>query len=155
MELEEVKQEVELTLKQRKWLDLYLKLGNATEAAMQSYDCKDRESAAQIGHENLRKLDYESFLEEAGITDNLLQQKIIEGLNSTKPIGAQILINADGTLLNKEIEGMIEVPDNSTRHKYLETALKLKKRLVERKELTGKDGEPLMPSPIYNGKSTK
>ena len=131
----------ELTIKQRKWIKLYLELGNASEAAFQVYDCKDRESAAQIGYENLRKLDYEEFLESAGITDNLLQQKIIEGLDSTKPIGALVLVSGDKPMKTKDNEGQIEVPDYAIRHKYLETALKLKKRLKERMDLTsnGKD----------------
>ena len=46
---------------------------------------------------------------------------------------------------------IVDVPDFLTRHKYLETALKLKRRLVEKVDLTtnGKD----LPTPIYGGKS--
>lgn len=131
----------ELTLKQSKWLKLYLELGNATEAAFQVYECQDRNSAKQIGHENLTKLDYEDFLEEAGITDNLLQQKIIEGLESTKPIAALVLVSGDKPMKTKDNEGQIEVPDYAIRHKYLETALKLKKRLKERMDVTTNDKE--------------
>lgn len=128
----------ELTLKQSKWLKLYLELGNATEAAFQVYDCKDRDSAKQIGHENLTKLDYEDFLEEAGITDNLLQKKIVEGLNSTRVISA-----VKGTSANGGTTDFIDVPDFMSRHKYLETALKLKRRLVEKSETNLKiSGEP-------------
>ena len=59
----------DLTFKQRKWMDEYIECGNATEAAMRVYNCKDRNSAKQIGYENLSKLDYKEFLEEAGVTD--------------------------------------------------------------------------------------
>lgn len=128
-------EEKDMTIKQRKWLKLYLECGSATEAAMQAYDTKDRNSASQIGWENLRKLDYASFLEEAGITDNLLQQKILEGLGADKPIGALVLIKngVDGKpeQILKDNEGMIQVADHSVRHKYLETALKLKRRGIE------------------------
>jgi hypothetical protein len=128
----------DLTLKQRSWLKLYLELGNATEAAIRVYDTNDRNSAAQIGWENLRKLDYQDFLEEAGITDNLLQKKIIEGLDAQRVIGAM-----KGSTATSADADFIEVPDFQVRHKYLETALKLKKRLVDRQEITGKDGEPI------------
>jgi hypothetical protein len=137
----------DLTLKQRKWLAKYLECGNATEAAMQSYDCKDRETAAQIGWENLRKLDYTDFLEEAGITDKLLQEKILEGLDSTRTVSA-VKTSKNATADSTDF---VDVPDFLTRHKYLETALKLKRRLVEKVDLTtnGKD----LPTPIYGGKS--
>lgn len=96
-----------MTLKQRKWLKLYLECGNAKKAAMEVYNCKE-DSAHNIGYENLQKLDYTQFLEEGGITEALLKQKLQEGLDAKD---------------KKQI-------DYSTRHKYLETALKLKRRLV-------------------------
>lgn len=128
----------DLTLKQRKWLQLYLKLGNATEAAMQVYDCKERETAAVIGHENLRKLNYEEFMEEAGITDKKLQDSIMEGLDANRVISAM----NTGKQASGATADFIDVPDFAVRHKYLETALKLKKRLVERKDITSND-EPI------------
>lgn len=107
----------DLTIKQRKWIEVYIDTGNATDAAMQVYDCKgNRETAAQIGWENMRKLDYSDFMEAAGITDALLQKKLMEGLNSDK-------------VKTSLTEPDQVVPDYPTRHKYLETALKLKKRL--------------------------
>ena len=72
----------DLTLKQREWIKEYLLSGNASDAAFKVYDCKNRESASQIGWENLRKLDYTEFLEAAGITDDLLQKKILVKLNA-------------------------------------------------------------------------
>jgi len=137
----------ELTIKQRKWLRIYLECGNATEAAMQVYDCKDRESAANIGWENVRKLDYEDFLEEAGITDSLLQKKIIDGLDANRTISANVIVKSDNPKVKtksataRDID-FIDVPDYAIRHKYLETALKLKRRLIERKDITT-DDKPL------------
>lgn len=106
----------DLTLKQRKWMDTYLETGNATEAAMQSYNCKDRNSASQIGWENLRKLDFAHFMEKAGITDTLLMKKTLEGLEAGK-------IQRD-----YETGEIHKVQDYAVRHKYLETALELKGR---------------------------
>lgn len=126
----------ELTLKQRKWLKLYLELGNATEAAMQVYDCEDRESAANIGSENIRKLQFDELMEKAGITDRKLIKKLDEGLEANRVISA---INT-----NKQATGattdFIDVPDFTVRHKYLETALKLKKRLIDKVAHVGEDG---------------
>lgn len=136
--LSDEKEKRELTLKQRKWLDIYLETGNATEAAMQVYDCKDRESAAQIGYENMRKLDYTDFMEAAGVTDKLLQVKLLEGLDSTKQIGARKIVQGARTGHEIKVDAttdtddFIDVPDYAIRHKYLETALKLKKRLTDR-----------------------
>src|SRR3990167_4017151 len=129
-------QKKDLTLKQRKWLSVYLEKGNATEAAMQSYDCKgDREVAANIGYENLRKLDYTDFMEVAGVTDKLLQEKLLEGLGATKQLGARKIIQQSRGMheikaeATSETDDFIEVEDYAIRHKYLETALRLKKRL--------------------------
>lgn len=114
-----------LTLKQRKWLEVYIKTGNATEAAMQAYDCKDRDSAKQIGYENLSKLDYQELLEEGGITDSNLLQTLRDGLVAGKVVSAV----ATGKDASAATTNFIDIPDHAVRHKYLETALKLKKRL--------------------------
>lgn len=118
----------DLTLKQRKWLTRYLECGNASQAAREVYDCQNDESAGQIGYENLRKLDYTDFLEEAGITDKLLQEKIMEGLDANKTVSA-IKTSREATADSTDF---IDVPDFMARHKYLETALKLKKRLLDK-----------------------
>lgn len=139
-----MEEERQLTLKQRKWLKRYLECGNATQAAMEVYDCKDRDSAANVGYENVRKLDYIDFMEEAGVTDKVLQQKLLEGLESTRTISA-----IKGTSANGGTTDFIDVPDYQTRHKYLETALKLKKRLMDRIDVTT-GGKPI---PILGGQT--
>lgn len=134
-----------LTIKQRKWLLEYIKTGNATEAAMLVYDCKDRDSASNIGYENMRKLDYVDFMEEAGITDALLHQKLLEGLSANKQLGARIVVkknsptsqaNGELPVANGQTDDFIEVEDYAVRHKYLETGLKLKGRLVNKTDIT-------------------
>lgn len=123
--------EQKLTLKQRKWLKLYLQYGNAKKAALEVYDCTE-ESAGQIGYENLKKLDYTEFLEEAGITDHLLQKKIFEGLEANKTVSAKVTSkDADS-----QTDDFIDVPDFLARHKYLETALRLKQRLLTKFDVT-------------------
>lgn len=44
------------TIKQRLWFRYLIQLKSPTEAAMRAYDCKHRQVASVIAHENLRKL---------------------------------------------------------------------------------------------------
>ena len=66
------------TLKFKKWSELYLNssnpkfFGNATECAARTYNAKNRASAANIGYENVRKL------------ENLVPQ-VAESLDFTLP----------------------------------------------------------------------
>ena len=106
----------DLTLKQRKWIKEYIKTGNATEAAMRVYDCKDRESATSIGHENLTKLHVPDLMEEMGLTDIALMNIGTEGMTKANKI--------HGTGDN-----FVEIPDYGVREKYWETMLKLKRKL--------------------------
>ena len=105
-----------LTLKQRKWIKEYIKTGNATEAAMRVYDCKDRESASAIGTQNLGKLSFPELMEEMELTDITLMNVGAEGMTKANKI--------HGTNDN-----FVEIPDYATRHKYWETMLKLKRKL--------------------------
>lgn len=116
--LKKITKERKITFKFRKWLDEYIKTGNATEAAARSYDCNTREVAKTIGWENLSKLDFGELLEVRGVTDNQLAKKVDEGLKAKK-----LLADA------------VEYPDHGVRHKYLETALKLKKRLIDKPDV--------------------
>jgi len=118
--------EDKLTIKQRKWLKLYIETGNATEAAMQAYDCKDRDSARALGSENLAKLNISELMENMGLTDVALINIGTEGM--TKAV-------------KQSMTGEVH-PDYAVRHKYWDTMLKLKQKLVERKDITS-NGEKL------------
>lgn len=112
--------EDKLTIKQRKWLKLYIKTGNATEAAFQVYDCKDKGSAANIGWENVRKLQMDELMEEMGLTDIALMNIGTEGMTKS---------------VKQSMTGET-FPDYAVRHKYWDTMLKLKQKLIERKDIT-------------------
>src|SRR5258705_11042542 len=96
--------EQKLTIKQRLWIKGYLETGNATEAAMQVYNCKERDSAAQIGYENLRKLDFAELLEEAGVSDKILLTVLIASLGGTKLISARNTNQTANELTNNFID---------------------------------------------------
>ena len=140
----------DLTIKQRKWLEVYISSGNATEAAMQAYDCKDRDSARAMGSENLAKLNISEFLEESGLTDKLLVDKLKEGLDSNRTISARIILKKNSSTsqavgesqATTQTDDFIDVPDMLARHKYLETAYKLKGKFVEKAEISGNASAP-------------
>lgn len=105
------------TIKMRLWLKEYLKCGNATKAVQKVYKV-GYNSAKTMASDNLSKLNYQEFMEEAGITDKYLMTKVKQGLNSKR-------------LFSSHTEPDKMVADMPTRHKYLETALKLKRRLSD------------------------
>lgn len=79
--------DVKLTKKQEKFVDIYTETGNATEAAMQAYDCTDRKSAGVIGAQNLNKV---SVAEAVRNKSMELRDCVIDKLNDTKAIDLAI-----------------------------------------------------------------
>jgi hypothetical protein len=104
-----------LTLKQRRWLDKYYECGNATEAAMFAYDCKDRESASAIGVQNLGKLSFNDIMDGVGLTDHKLISKIQQKMEAKKAI----------VISNK----VAMVDDNQAQLKAVEIGAKFRGRL--------------------------
>lgn len=74
------------------------------------------------------------------ITDELIIEKLKEGLDANRVISAITGKQASGATAD-----FIEVPDHAVRHRFVETSMKAKGILVERQELTGKDGKELPP----------
>jgi hypothetical protein len=110
------------TLKEKKFKKILAETGDHILAATKAYDVTSRDSARAVASENLRKLSgMEEILEKHGITDDYLAEKTKEGLDATRTIS---------TISGKEANGgtvdFVDVPDFISRHKYLETALKLK-----------------------------
>lgn len=109
-----------LTFKQRKWLDAYFETGNATEAAMQAYDVKNRDVARNIGTQNVAKLSFEDIMEGVGLSDQKLLSKVYEKMASKDP---------------KEVNGKwVSVDNHQAQLKATEMALKLKGRLKDNPE---------------------
>lgn len=124
--------ERDLTIKQAKWLEKYIETGNATEAAVYAYDAKDRYTARNIGSENIAKLGMRELMEEMGLTDVALVNMIAEG--ATKPMK----IHGTG-------DNFVELPDYGVRHKYIDTAVKMKDRMP-------KDPKSTLAARIEGGK---
>ena len=108
-----------LTIKQRKWLKVYIETGNATEAAMQAYNCKKRDTARALGAENLAKLSgpVSEILDMAGLTNGKLMDSIADGVGAMKTEIAKF---------QGKIGGEKDYIDYPTRKGYIEIALNLK-----------------------------
>ena len=122
-----------LTLKQSRFVDNYVVCGNASEAARKAgYSPK---TAGEIGHENLKKPEIRGAIaermDEVGITEKRLLQVLDEGLSATKSHFRQ---KTDGA------EAEVKVYDDyAVRHRYLDTALKLRDMFpAEKKKLRQK-----------------
>jgi phage terminase small subunit len=77
-------------------------------------------------------------LEEIGIDNNYIANVIAEGL-----VANRVISTIGGKQADSETVDFVDVPDHAVRHKFLETTLKIKDQLVEKHEITGKDGEAL------------
>ena len=139
-------EKMDLTIKQRRWIKEYITTGNATEAAMRVYDCKDRESAGTIGSENLSKLAIPDLMEQMGLTDVALMNVGVEGMQANKQISG-IVINGKSIDADSKSSNFVEVPDFAVRYKYWETMLKLKRRLQDKEANINISGEKVLVIP--------
>jgi len=126
---------IKRTLRERKFIDSFIEnCGNATEAYLTISPNVKRDSAKELGKRMLQKVDLSiiELLNEMGLTDPVLSQKLIDGLSATREVGIG--------------EDKKEKLDHNVIVKYLDMALKLKAKYPADRskfELTGKDGEPL------------
>ncbi len=70
-----------LTLKQLKFIQIYIETGNATKAAMTAYRCKNENVAGVFGSENLRKPKIACEIEKYRKEGELSIQKAINAIN--------------------------------------------------------------------------
>jgi len=118
-----------LTERQSRFIDNYVGCGNASEAARKAgYSEK---TAGEIGHENLKKPEIRGAIAErmdqAGLTEPRLLKVLYEGLE------AMLVKTAthEGKITDSRA-----FPNYATRHRYLDTALKLRDMFpVEKKNL--------------------
>jgi len=147
---------IKRTLTERKFIEAYIEnYGNATKAYKAIHPDYNGENARILACQYLTKLNISSdeLMNMMGMTDAYLQEKLDEGLNATKTISVIPLkpkeAEENSTDLpkanSKNIE-FVDVDDFAVRHKYLDTALKLKGKYPATKtinELTGKDRKEL------------
>ena len=147
---------IKRTLRERKFIAAYIENnGNATEAYLVISPNIKRENAKDYGCRLLQNLNLsnDELLNEMGMTDTYLHEKLDEGLNATKtvsviPIPPLACEPGSGDLpkANSKNVEYVDVDDFAVRHRYLDTAYKLKGKYPPTKqinELTGADGSPI------------
>lgn len=133
-----------VSLKQRKWLAEYAKDGDSIRATMQVYHTSMKNSYV-IAHDLLAKIDFIELMDVMGISDQLLNSKLKEGLGATKIV--------------EQAREFKEAPDYAVRHKYLETGLKLRGRIDSPTTTINVDKMLVMdgtntPKPVQSEQST-
>lgn len=107
-----------LSKKQKGFVKDYIATGNGTQAALKNYDIESEDKinvANAIAVENLQKPTIQQAIRDMAsrIPDDLLEKVHLEGLNAYRES------------MSEEGEGTL-TPDFATRHKYLDSAYKLK-----------------------------
>jgi hypothetical protein len=104
-----------LTPKQVKFVTNYVKTGNATQAALESYNCSSDNTARSMGCQTLANVNVERKIAEIcqrrGLTEDWAVKILKRQGKATRPVVA-----------GKEI---VEYPDNPSRIEAAQTALKL------------------------------
>jgi len=146
-----------LTLKQLKFIQIYIETGNATKAAMEAYSCKNENVAAVLGSENLRKpniaCEIEKYRKEGGLSIQKAINAINEGYDAEKkgvPDHNVRLRSADMTLkLANAYPSRQQEVHHRHSHLYLNTVKEFSKlssdeltRMME-KEAGVAPGEPI------------
>lgn len=110
-----------LTKKQQGFVKDYVETGNGVQSALNNYDTEDYGTANQIAIENLQKPIIQNAIKSIAdrIPDDKLHEVLMEGLQA----GKTVYKNNNAT---KEVEEVGYEADYAVRHKYLDTALKLK-----------------------------
>ena len=110
-----------LTKKQKGFVKDYIETDNATESADRNYDVKNRNVANAIGAENLAKPSIKNAIKT--VADSIPDKKLIEVHLEGLEAGKRVFKNNNET---GEIEDMGVEADYAVRHKYLDSAYKIK-----------------------------
>lgn len=115
--------------------------GNAKQSALKAgYAQEYAEKILGVLSENVA-LSMADAMERAGVTDARLVEVLTDGLEAKRVISARIT-DKDADV---DTDDFIEVPDHPTRHKFLDTAIKIKgSYAAEKHEHTGANGAPLI-----------
>lgn len=123
-----------LTKKEKGFIKDYIRTGNGVESALNNYDTEDYSTAGNIASENLKKPKIQNELQRLAdrIPDELLEEVHLQGLKAFRTIKS----TDDGDIIE---------PDYAVRHKYLDSAYKIKGTYAPDKlAFTNKDGEDLI-----------
>jgi len=127
---------IKRTLRERKFIKAYIEnSGNATEAFLVLSPNAKRETAGELGYRMLKKVDISvsELMEMMGTTDAYLNEVLNKGLEATKTISVIPIKPKEAQENETDLKDansrnieFVDVDDYAVRHKYLDTALKLK-----------------------------
>jgi len=123
-----------LSVKESNFLKYYLKTGNISEAAkLAGSKGKDTFSLYNAGKAIIERcgITYQDIMEQVGITEEFLAEKLIEGASCDKVEIATFR----GKIVDEKA-----FPDYSTRSKYLDMIHRVKGAYVDKVELSGRGG---------------
>lgn len=111
-------------------------LNNTNSAVAAGYKAKSRECFGSIGAQNFKKLRslIGIWLNENGMSPEALKIKCLRGIDAKQLIYATF----EGKITDEK-----EVENWAARHNFLRLAMNVQGMLVERKEVSGKDGKPI------------
>ena len=123
------------TIREKKFIKAYIQSGgNATQAYLAVNPDYKGNSAGELGHRLLKKVNLTDteIMEELGINDAYIYEKIKEGIEATKVVSVIPIKPKEAQENNpglpdadsKSVE-FIDVEDYATRHKYIDMILKL------------------------------
>lgn len=110
-----------LTKKQKGFVKDYIETGNGTQSALNNYNTEDENMAAVIASTNIRKDKIVNAIK--SIAEQIPEEKLLEVHLEGLEAGKKVFKNNNES---GEIEEVGYEPDYPTRHKYLDTAYKLK-----------------------------
>ena len=127
-----------LTVKERKWLAIYIDTGNATKAIKEVYNYSTESSARAQGSMLLSKLSIPvaDLLDAMGLSDGALHKRLMAGLDAMRTE----IVRHEGKISEEK-----EYIDHGTRATYLALAYKLKGKLINRVAHQDSDGNVIGP----------
>lgn len=111
------------------------------------------QTARNSKHNLVKSKGFQELLEEAGITDEKLTQVLNDGLEAKNYIKIERVEGVGKDRL--KTEEIKEVPDTVTRHRYLETGLRLKGHGDKNKETTTQQNTVNIQNNFFDPNSTE
>lgn len=110
-----------LTKQDKGFVEEVITTGNATQAVKNNYGIEDDNYAGVKGHDLLRKPKIQQAIQ--SLAERIDEDKLFEVLNEGLEAGKTIYKNNNAT---KQVEEVGYEADYAVRHKYLDSALKIK-----------------------------
>jgi hypothetical protein len=134
-------------LEMRLFLKYYLEKREIGPAYQKLRPKVKKHTAETLGSKLLKKVEFNELLDAAGATDEEMAVLMNQGSKAMKVVGAKIIFSKgqgnvkEADLINalSKEDDFIEVEDWAARHKFVETILRVKKKLIDRMALGGGD----------------